>query len=269
MAHRGYAVVVGVSKPPNASYLSGVRPDVEDFSRLLQGQGFEVTPLLDGQGTSAAILGQIKSAAQTLRSGDLFVFTFSGHGAQTPNSGDDDEAKDQLLMTADGHIVDDQLGALWRTFESGVRIVVVTDSCHSGSVVRELQNPDGSLSVRELEIGRPRLMSIGLDMPATRSARDATPGNIEGLRASLIHLAACRDPEVASDIGNNGEFTHAFMQAWRVENESYATLFEGIKRRVRGQTPQMWAYGAYQSFFLHQAPFAINVKWPPMPSLVF
>ena len=63
--------------------------------------------------------------------------TYSGHGGQVPD-GDDEEAdsSDETWVAFDRQIVDDELYELWGKFKPGVRIVVLSDSCHSGSVNR-------------------------------------------------------------------------------------------------------------------------------------
>lgn len=253
----GKALVVGCSKPhPNsgwsASHLPGVMNDVRSMSDLFRRLNFQVQTLTEQSATAGATLSAIRSAAGQLTSGDMFLFCYSGHGGQKASQ-DADEALDQYLLTYDQPIVDDQLGRLWPEFRKGVRIVVVTDSCHSGSSVR----------LATAGADEPKLMSIGLTKPSDRDER-TRDGNIEGLQGSLLHMAACLDPELAIDLGSHGAFTDALLTAWNAGfRASYDQLFGEIKRRIRSrQTPRMTLYGWDQPLFREQRPFDPASPWP-------
>ena len=71
-----------------------------------------------------------------LEAGDIFFVTYSGHGGQVPDLNDEDETdgSDETWLAYDRQIVDDELYELWAKFKPGVRILVLSDSCHSGSV---------------------------------------------------------------------------------------------------------------------------------------
>ena len=268
----GKALVVGCSKPhPNsgwsASHLPGVMNDVRSMSDLFGRLGFQVQPLTEQAATAGATLSAIRSAAGQLASGDLFVFSYSGHGGQKASQ-DADEALDQYFLTYDRAIADDELGRLWPEFKPGVRIVVLTDSCHSGSSVRALRDDSSGGRQRETIVeaaasDAPRLMSIGLTESAGGEAR-TRDGNIEGLRASLLHLAAALDPQKAIDLGSHGAFTDALLKAWNAGHRaSYDQLFSAIKSRIRHlQTPRMTLYGWDQALFREQKPFDISAPWP-------
>jgi hypothetical protein len=274
----GHALIVGVPQPSpssgwSAKWLPGVLNDVASASQLLGGLGFATQVHKSEAGRANTVLAGIRSAASALSAGDMFVFYYAGHGAQK-TSADGDEAQDQLLLTFDRPIVDDELGACWALFRKHVRIVVITDSCHSGSAVRALDGSvagtgaiGGGAMIDPIAPLPPRLLSIGLTKVAGGEvvSRD---GNIEGLQGSLLHMAACQDWEQAMDLGNHGAFTDALLIAWNAGfRASYDQLFAEIRHQMQATTAQaarMTTYGFYQKFFLAQKPLTPNIAWPPI-----
>lgn len=95
--------------------------------------------LTDAEATRSAVIGAITHAAQTLQYDDLFVLHYSGHGM---NGRIDDPAADPVEVSSwilyDAPLASSELGQLWCSFARGVRILVISDSCHSGQAVRGL-----------------------------------------------------------------------------------------------------------------------------------
>src|SRR5205814_2346373 len=96
------------------------------------------------------------AAAGQLTDGDIFLFTFAGHGTQR---GAEDPAEtdfqDETLVLFDHILIDNVLRReLWPRFAPGVRVVMVSDSCHSGTVFMlpafmALADPFASLGVTD------------------------------------------------------------------------------------------------------------------------
>ena len=59
--------------------------DANDLAALARKQGMKATVLLTNKGTRANTLAGIRNAAKSLRAGDLFFLTYSGHGGQVPD----------------------------------------------------------------------------------------------------------------------------------------------------------------------------------------
>jgi len=55
------------------------------------------------------------------------------------NGEDEEDRSDETWVAYDRQIVDDELYALWGKFAAGVRIFVLSDSCHSGTVARGIE----------------------------------------------------------------------------------------------------------------------------------
>jgi hypothetical protein len=123
--------------------LAGCVNDARDLQNLAVAQGFQTTLMLDEGATSEAVIAAISGAANTLRSGDILLLTYSGHGSQVPDkNGDEPDGKDETWCLYDRMLLDDELYSLWAQFEEGVRIVMLSDSCHSGTVARMLQTQE-------------------------------------------------------------------------------------------------------------------------------
>lgn len=53
-------------------------------------------------------------------------------------SNDEPDGLDETWVLFDRQLVDDELYAAWLLFRPGVRIFVLSDSCHSGTMTKEL-----------------------------------------------------------------------------------------------------------------------------------
>ena len=83
--------------------------DAQDMAELAKGQGIKHTVLLTKNATRAKTLAALRSAAKTLKKGDYFLLTFSGHGGQLPDV-DNEEAdeRDETWCLYDGQLIDDE-----------------------------------------------------------------------------------------------------------------------------------------------------------------
>lgn len=140
---RGVSLHVGLNRVDRTQYrgwdgtLKAAEFDARDMYDLAQTQGFESHILLTADATSEALTKAIEAAASKLTGGDLFFITYSGHGGQiTDTDGDETDLLDETWVLYDRELLDDELRALWSLFTSGVRILMLSDSCHSGTVAR-------------------------------------------------------------------------------------------------------------------------------------
>ena len=171
------------------------------MAAIAKKQGFAAnTLLLTQQATVAAVSQAIQNAAKQLSKGDIFFLSYSGHGGQVPDTNrDEDDSKDETWVLYDRQFVDDELHKLYSAFKSGVRILVLSDSCHSGTVTRaippwEAVNPRSGpcppRSVRQL-IARTRRLYDGIQK-ATVGAESIA------LKATVLLISGCQDNQVSS-----------------------------------------------------------------------
>jgi len=117
--------------------LNACEADAAEMSALAKSQGFRPTVLLTRRATRARVQAELGKAARQLAAGDIFMLSYSGHGGQLPDlNRDEPDAQDETWCLFDGELVDDELHALLGKFAAGVRVLVFSDSCHSGTAVR-------------------------------------------------------------------------------------------------------------------------------------
>ena len=141
---RGISLHIGLNSVSADAYAGWEGPlaacefDANDMEALAKAKGMKPTVLLTKKGTRANVLASMRSAAKALKAGDLFFMSFSGHGGQVPDvSGEeDDDKKDETWCLYDGQLIDDELYFELSRFAAGVRVLVLSDSCHSGTVTR-------------------------------------------------------------------------------------------------------------------------------------
>jgi hypothetical protein len=242
----GLALLVGVNDvdktkyPPGFDYRLGCcELDVDKMENILKPCGVKTVVLKTSRATSEMILAKLREAAGTLTAGDLFVFYFSGHGSQTPDTdGDEEDKMDETLIVYDRHIIDDELGRIWITFAPGVRIVMLSDSCHSGTVYKAMT-----------------AMAPKISFPAM-DKDDAAK-----MKAQLIHFGACSDKaESGAYLGRGSVFTSALDEVWH-DGEfqgDYESFYDQIVSKIKGsQVPQFHKYGPVTEAFLKSRPFQI------------
>lgn len=130
---------VGPQYPAGVAKLNGCVKDAETYFAITGQQKFGKRSLLrNQQATVLEVRRWILGAAQRLVGGDVFLVTYAGHGGSLPDkNGDEPDGRDETWCLYDRQFRDDELYALWAQFDAGVKIVVISDSCHSGTVARE------------------------------------------------------------------------------------------------------------------------------------
>lgn len=209
------ALCIGINDYPGTdSDLAGCANDARDWSTALRARGFEADTLLDAQATRLAMASAIGKLIGEAVSGDTVVLTYSGHGTWVRDEdGDESDGRDEALcphdVTDSGPFLDDELRTLFDRRATGVRLLMISDSCHSGSVTRG----DDS----ELDPGGPRprylppaaWMRAGTLPTMPRAGRARLLGGMRRTGGDLL-LAGCRDEEFSWDTGFGGRPNGAF-----------------------------------------------------------
>lgn len=220
------------------------------MAELASQAGYDSMLVLRGQtATLAAVNASLWNASQLLAKGDTLLVTFSGHGGQVPDrDGDDPLGSDESWSLHDGELLDDQLCGYWRLFRGGVRIVVVSESCYSGGMMRTVDEDELFLAVRPGERrrrGEPdwvkEAMAKSMGPAAVEQPRDPS-----GVRATVLMLTASGETQPAQ----GGLFTDCLLEVWAGGGfpGSYRELYEAVKSRVMriksDQEPQLLMLGA-------------------------
>jgi hypothetical protein len=246
--------------------------------------------LLDEKATRRAVIGEIRDAAKTLKSGDIFLYTFSGHGSQvTDFNGDEKDKLDETWCLFDGMLIDDEAYELWTKFREGVRVIALLDCCHSGSAIKASPvlagfYPDGGFKfapaarVRRLppSIAKKTLLDhegFYRDISSKVTVPDGTGGSLEdillrpqrpGLRCSVRLISGCQDNQESLDGDDNGRFTAELLTTWNNGRfsgnyyEFHEAIVDGIARDGPGaQRPNHMVIGVRNAAYDSQRPFAI------------
>lgn len=138
---KGYALLIGLNYLDASHYggwdgaLKHPENDVKIMEQIAREAGLQTTLLLNKAATRENVIDRIMQFADLLEPDDLLFLYYSGHGGQLPDlSGDEPDRMDETWCLYDGQLVDDEIFALWGTFRQNVRIILISDSCHSGTV---------------------------------------------------------------------------------------------------------------------------------------
>lgn len=265
--------------------LSACEFDALDMAAIAKAKGMKSTVLLTAKGTRASVLAGLRAAAKKLKRGDFFFLTYSGHGGQVPDvSGEEEDKRDETWCLYDGQLIDDELYAELGRFAAGVRILVLSDSCHSGTVTREAV-PAAA------DAGRSKLMPPAVGMRVYREnqafydalqmdlaqqygeSKLADPDTVlahiavsprltavaRKFSPAAILISGCQDNQTSMDGAHNGAFTEQLLRVWNNGKfkGNYAKFHATILARMPAtQSPNLFVLGP-ASAFLRQSPFKV------------
>lgn len=148
------ALLVGINTMPGAP-LRGCINDVQDWHGVLTTVGKynpdDIRVVADDRATTQGIRDRMAWLREGMvGAGDEVIFCYSGHGSQIRDRGASDELADhmdEIMCPVDLDwntkvITDDDIGDWLKTFPAGVRVILVFDCCHSGSIDRGLEPPN-------------------------------------------------------------------------------------------------------------------------------
>ena len=252
---RNRALVVGINDYPGVnSDLSGCVNDANDWAELLVSRDFAVNILLDGNATKAHIVEMMQDIVARTGYGETGLIQYSGHGTWIPDlDGDEPDRRDEALCPhdiADGKLItDDEIAEVFSAKRHGARIVLISDSCHSGSVQR-LIGPIGA-SRDKVRFLAPGAFLDGRDLQrAARALPTLRSRSRAKVRANVsVLLSGCQDWEYSYDawFGQraNGAFSYVSLMAWRAvaPGASYQEWMDRIRTTLPSQdypqTPQL------------------------------
>lgn len=194
------ALCIGINNYPGTDMdLGGCVNDAEDWSATLGQRGFVVQKLLDAQATKAAMVAAIRSVVAGAAAGDRVVITFSGHGTYAPDeSGDEPDGLDEGLCPYDIKqgivLIDDEIQQLFAERAAGVRVLLISDSCHSGTVIRAARADPDAVGAR------PRFLPMGAWLPEEKLPRAAN-----GQPATQVALTSTLSPWAGAILQSGGD----------------------------------------------------------------
>jgi metacaspase-1 len=290
---KAQALHIGLNAVSAAAYEGWTGPlvacefDAHDMAAIAADHDMTSKLLLTKAATRKAVLSAIRAAAARLEAGDLYFLTYSGHGGQVPDvTGEEKDKQDETWCLYDGQLIDDELYLELSRFKAGVRILVLSDSCHSGTVTRAAPAP----GVRPDR--RPKLMPPAVAMLTYRSHQkfydglqqelakangksvdpDAALANVtishrltaivKRFNPAVILISGCQDNQTSLDGDHNGLFTEQLLKVWKngAFTGSYARFHKQILAGMPpDQSPNLFALGPAAKF-LTQKPFQVTLQ---------
>ena len=287
---KALALNIGLNAVSAAAYegwdgpLAACEADAHDMSVIAKFKGMKATTLLTKKATRAHVLAALRRAAKALKGGDLFFLSYSGHGGQVPDV-DHEEAdrKDETWCLFDGQLIDDELYFELSQFAKGVRILVLSDSCHSGTVARALPPPipagfrskamPDAVARRVYDAHQAFYDQLQKDVLKAAGGRvvdpDAALSQVGGVgqaatvvgrfAASVILISGCQDNQTSMDGEHNGAFTEQLLKVWN--HGAYIGTYGVFHARIRAglpasQSPNLFVLGDAAGF-LAQTPFTV------------
>jgi uncharacterized caspase-like protein len=283
------ALIAGVSNYKLANDLNYSAKDAVDFSNKVKWYSTvpagNIRVLSNATATKATIRATIKTLSTLVKSGDVFLFFFSGHGAQGPdvapfgdlNDNDEYIAPYETSFLSGGinyasMIRDDELYSwLLPLVTKGAKVLVILDTCYSGGALKaaDLSTDKKGRTIKSINGAAPLKGSSSggfvkdLNVPGfiVMTASDDTELSAEnrwfqnGVFTHLLLRAlegGADDSYVLGSIGNDDEVITArelFHNATVVENVPYETSSTTITEYFE-QTPQIYGEDDTPLFYL-------------------
>ena len=208
-------------------------------------------PLEDEAATGDAILAAIKDSAEKLRpTGGTLLITFDGHGALIPP----DAPTSRAWCAYDRQVLDDELMALLVNVGANVRVIIISDSCYSGGMLKKGPTPEW-ITADFRSRGGPAadtLTAMPRKVQAQIWERDQSfylrlladaAAEIEGktVLASVILLAGAGPNGIALQSLNGGHstFTQAIVDTFQVGKPVQSLFDDARAETVRREPSQM------------------------------
>ncbi len=251
---RGFSLHIGLDSVDSVLYgkdiaeLRSPSRNATEMARLFEAIPIEPKvslKLINHEGTRAKILESISQIAKEAQPGDYVFITFSGHGGQVDDVDElEEDAMDETWGCYDGQIIDDGLCKRWTEFREGVTVFVISDSCHSGTVLKG----DGGSNGRTNDLYFQNFTKIP-PQPRDKKSSVLECECGEPLKASIISISAVNDNQHAKDGRDLSKLTEAVLD---ILNEAtsvptYEELRDLLGRHGNAavsRVPQLYAIGA-------------------------
>ena len=288
---RGVSLHIGLNGVSADAYagwdgpLAACEFDATDMAAIAKSKGIKPTVLLTKKATRASVLAGMRGAAKALKAGDLFFMSYSGHGGQVPDvSGHEDDGQDETWCLYDGQLIDDELYFELSKFAAGVRVLVLSDSCHSGTITRAPLVPvtipgqrpklmPASVAMRTYREHQAFYDKLQLDVAkaagkaavdpdtalATVAASARLTAIVKDFKPAVVLISGCQDNQTSMDGDHNGAFTEQLLRVW--SQGAFAGNYGSFHARIKAalpptQSPNLFTLGQAGTF-LAQTPFTL------------
>ena len=248
------AVCVGINDYPG--YINDLRGCVRDakaWSAILQSK-YDFDPptvLLEFQATIQNVTTAVTKMINSATPDSHLVWTYSGHGTSIENKRPDKtDGRAEAIVLYDGLLLDSTIRSLLEKLPRGVRMTIISDSCHSGTLSRMQRL--SRFRLQGADYPNPRYMPPEAIKFAKSVRQIPTNGRVFRLinEQSMpeILISGCTAIETARDACIDGQFNGAMSYyALKILNENprltynefYAKLRSYLPSAQYNQTPQL------------------------------
>ena len=279
------SLIIGLNKVDPLSYdgkWDGALPccekDADDIILILRSLKYDkITSLKTKKATRQNVLKALKSAAKEMKKGDLLTIYYSGHGGQVPDmNGDESDTDDETWCLYDGQLIDDELYYEFSNFKEGVRIFMISDSCHSGTVTKVAMMNASETAATENDkiykmmpdevIGKAyyRKKSLYDKIQMNDLMKISNPNNKDfafNIRSSVKLISGCQDNQYSEAGPFNSLFTAMLKKVWK--NGVFKGSYSGFHKKIcelmpPAQTPNLYDIGPKDKDFNLQRPFTCS-----------
>ncbi len=243
--NKGISLHIGIGML-GAEYRGGFTPitgavnDARAMQDIARRNGF-VTRLLCGRkATRQRFIDEITAATEELEEGDTMLITASCHGSFRENRTSEPSGFDANWCLHDAPIWDDEIERLLNCFREGVSIVVISDSCNTGTVIDVAEAGSGFIRHGLVEKSvLPEVAWRAYEEYMRRqghSFRDwpqrERPARVLLISASQDHgLNGSRAYDAGSARGRYSRFTRALLNVWA--DGTFAGDYPMLFREIR------------------------------------
>ena len=289
-----YSLSVGLNAVDPKSYdgewdgaLACCEKDAKDINKVAVSLGYDKTEmLLTKSATRKNVLALLGAFAKELSAGDYLLLYYSGHGGQvTDVNGDEEDGADETWCLFDGELLDDEIYSCLSEFKPGVRIYVLSDSCHSGTVTKAavrkslkdyherrnlIKSMPATVGIESERRRKKFYRKIQTDLAAKskKSKGSVAEGAVLdvgnymwAVKASVKLLSGCQDNQesgASPDPFHNSDFTDRLLITWN--GGKFNNNYEKFHRKIisqmpSNQTPNVFTLGPEDPEFDRQSPF--------------
>ena len=285
---KGYSLHIGLDivDPIHYEDLPQLNAAVKDalfWEGYARKMGYQAQKLHDYEATVDTVKEILQDYARKMNAGDILLLTYAGHGGLLDNNkqaGLDKEPYDQTWCLFDRQMLDDEIHECFVPFREGTRIVVVSDSCHSGTITRvapeeiDLSNllEEGSRQLSAARGMTSRMMPIQVAYRINHTFGDSVYKPLlakyrfrrkgSEVKASVTLLAACQDHQITYDGLENGIFTQALknlLQQRKYQRLNAEGLVSAVSLFYDNPIPNYFHYGSIIPTAQQNNPFVIRI----------
>jgi metacaspase-1 len=186
--------------PGTQNDLNGCLNDQKNMIKTLS--DFAVRSFKDSEVTKDKFINELDSVISQAKEGDTVVVHYSGHGTYVADvSGDEPDGYDEAVYLYDGALIDDKLGEALDKTPDGVKVIILLDSCFSGTATRVIDENKMSKFVcterRKLHIRHKKFL--------------------KSTSLKWVLISGCSEHQTSADAyingGYEGAFTHFLLKA--------------------------------------------------------